>query len=602
MDVAPPAVTPETLTRNLAALSSVDPAFAASLAEPLPDEDCYTPAPARDGQISFRRTHADGSVEWLGRSSIPWTRALVTVEQFQPGNGNVLLPGISAGIEAKLLCERLGSHRAVFVWEPNALAVRLALRLHDLQESIAEQRLVLLVCPFESLSAAFVEWLREHPGHLCPDRLLMYPWQTYAEMASIRSAIEAVHRETEERRAAEMAKLPAVSAADSGLERPSIALLAMHTRQVNWATVDALAAAVRALGGSATIADIRGPADMHPLARTQRLAAAGKLHAAILIDILRGDVSDILPGALPVVSWMSGQVIPESVGNRIGPADKIAAANNGVAEQFITAGANADQVMVCPPPCLAPPAPAADAERDVDIAIFADLLPTESAAYGYTLETHAQLWQAAVELLKADVELFSDARIADLLSQAERRLKVRVDDASTRKGMVRALAQCVAPALLWQRVMSGLAETRLALQLRGAGWPADAPSAGPASLQEHATLCRRAKVVIHIDPSNAATSQALIAAGSGAVLLARAESHHRQPGGLATLLEPGTDMLVFSSTREMLTQARRLVSDASLRAQIAARAVARCHAEHGVSARLRTLLSVLASSSPLTAS
>ena len=95
---------------------------------------------------------------------------------------------------------------------------------------------------------------------------------------------------------------------------------------------------------------------------------------------------------------------------------------------------------------------------------------------------------------------------------------------------------------------------------------------------------------------------ALLSAGSGAVLLARAEPHDKQPGGLATLLEPGKEMLVFTSGRELVTQIRRLLSDTALRAQVAARAVARCRGEHSPSARLQALLSALPKRPPVSPS
>ena len=198
---------------------------------------------------------------------------------------------MAAGIEAKLLCERLGLHRAVFVWEPSVLAVRLALRLHEYSEAIARERLILLIHPLETLGEGFVDWLRNHPGHLAPERLMMFPWQSWAELSSIRSVIEGVHRDAEAQRAATMAEARTLRVAAGGLERPRIAVLSLHAHELNWATADALAAAARALGGSATVVDIRGPGDMHPLARIERLRKAGDLHAAVLLDIFRTDVS-----------------------------------------------------------------------------------------------------------------------------------------------------------------------------------------------------------------------------------------------------------------------------------------------------------------------
>jgi len=276
---------------------------------------------------SFRETRGGAPGQWFGRSSIPQTRALALLDQFNAGNGNILLPGMAAGIEAKLLCERLGPLRAVFVWEPSVLAVRLALRLHDYSEAIARERLVLLIRPLETLGEAFVDWLRGHPGHLPPERLMMYPWQSWAELSSIRSVIEGVHRDAEAHRSAALADARTVRVVTGEREHPRIAVLSLHAHELNWATADALAAAAGALGGSATVVDIRGPGDMHPLARLGRLGKAGDLHAAVLLDIFRNDVAELLPAELPVVSWLSGK-LPAA---QLAPGDALAVPNGRAA-------------------------------------------------------------------------------------------------------------------------------------------------------------------------------------------------------------------------------------------------------------------------------
>ena len=592
MDVAPPAVDPEILTRNLAALRSVAPELAAALAAPLPEEERYAPAWTRDRQISLRRTDADGQVHWFARSSIPQARALALLDQFAIGSGNILLPGVSSGHEARLLCDRIGPPRAVFVWETSPLALRLALRLIDLSEPMARERLVPLVCPLDALASTFVAWLRTHPGHLPPERLMMYPWQSHAELEAFRSVIEGVHRDIETERAAALAKVGKAGVATGNLDRPSLGLLALHPRDLNWATLDALAGAARSLGGAATISDIRTPGDLHPLARAERFRQASSLHAAILLDIPRGDVTELLPEQLPVVTWLTGQLPPDSLTARIGTGDALAVPNARLADLAAGAGIPRSRITICPPPCLTPTEAASDTNRDIDIAVFADLVPTEPATFGHTLETHAQVWNAAVELLKKDLDSFSEPRVASTFSEAERRLKIRIDEPRIREAMVSVLTQFVGPGLLWRRLVAEMTDHRLQVQLWGSGWPSEAPVKGTRqpSLAERAAICRRARVVVHIDPSGSANVLALLAAGCGAVLLTRAEPHHRLAGGLATLLEPGKEMLTFTSARELLTQVRRLLSDANVRKQIADRAAARCLTEHSPAARLKTLL------------
>lgn len=158
-----------------------------------------TPACTRDGRISFRFNRPEGS-QWLGRTSIPSVRAAALLSQFDPGQANVLLPALAEGTEAESLLETLGGHRCVFVWEPDPVTVRLALALHDYTAAITANRLILLCCSLAELPDALVDWLGRHPQCQCPNRLMMWPWQSPAELSECRSAVEAAWQEIARRR------------------------------------------------------------------------------------------------------------------------------------------------------------------------------------------------------------------------------------------------------------------------------------------------------------------------------------------------------------------------------------------------------------------
>lgn len=195
MDRTPPAPQPRILEDNLHALRAVDPATADCQAAL--DLAPLNPVPARtrDGRLSFRLTQPDGKTGWLGRTSVPGVRAAALLEQFDPGNGNVLLPSFGEGTEVQTLLSQLQPHRVVFVWEPDPVTIRLALSLHDFSAALRAGRLVILYCAAENLTQALANWLQNHSAQECPGRLMMWPWQTDAQIDQIRSAVEAAWRE-----------------------------------------------------------------------------------------------------------------------------------------------------------------------------------------------------------------------------------------------------------------------------------------------------------------------------------------------------------------------------------------------------------------------
>ncbi len=189
---------PSIFQRNLDALTQRDPALANRLS-PLAAADAALPplVRTRDGHLNFRLPRPDGPPAWFGRSSIPGVRAEALLAQFHAGGGNVLLPGIGEGTEARLLTQRLARHQVVFIWESDIGILHLAIRLRDFAEPILAERLVFLVCPVSGLTPVLMDWVRSHPGRSCPTRLLMWPWQSMSEISACRSAVESAYQQSQ---------------------------------------------------------------------------------------------------------------------------------------------------------------------------------------------------------------------------------------------------------------------------------------------------------------------------------------------------------------------------------------------------------------------
>ncbi len=590
---------PAIAERNLAALRKVAPDLAQQIGGlAVPVDSAPFAARTRDGQISFQLPQPDGSVAWFGRTSIPGVRAAALVDCFDAGKANVFLPGLAEGSEAKLLVQRLGRHRAVFVWEPEPHNVRMALELHDLAAAIEEKRLVLLVCPPPALGQTLEKWLAEHPGHLCPTQMMMYPWQPMAEVAGIRLAVEQAYQRTERNRQRALAEIrgrwpaarkPQPSPATNA--PAPIAIISLHARDDVWTTSDALSDAAGRLGWPCTTVDIRSPADMHPLARAGRLAPAADEPpaVAILIDVLREQVADVLPPCIPAVCWMTHTVesLPPD------GHDVIAVASRGLAKRASSKLKQAGRIIVCPPPCLIRPDPA-DLERDrpLDVVCITDTGPIDPAASVPKLPSYAQISKTASDLLAAHIETFTTDQAATILERAESKLDARIDEPETRMDVLRLLGEHLAPSMLWRFLAQILRENHIAFRIHGPGWHSVFPEhAGPAltTIRHKVEVLRRSKVAIHADCTGLLTRDALLAAGCGAVVLTRRHPTDTEPGGLHTLLKPDHEALAFSHARDLVSRVRQVLEDRPFRRNLAASAIQRCLRDHLPETRLKDL-------------
>lgn len=577
---------------NRSALFRVDPKLGQSLNDAGDLDDHVELAVTRDNQRNYRIRRPDGSWEWFGRTSIPSVRAESVLDRFDSGPANVLLPGIGEGSEAELLLRRFGPHRAVFVWEPDIAAIRLVLELHDFAQDIEGGRFIPIWCGPESLTARLVGWLEQHPGHLCPQRILMWPWQKPADIASCRTAVELAYQRIEaSRRAAQAACHSRLAVGErqvpGSVVRPAarVAILSLHANAMTGSVVDALSVGIEAAGGEAVLADVRGPGDMHPLARIRKLADQPP-DWAILIDVTREQVRDVLPQRVPAITWLGLRSWPTRELVRQAAGDTL----------LMTSEPDSDldvQVEICPPPCLATEYPEpGDEARSWDAVIFADRGPVDPGGMRPGLPTYAAVWDQAVAILKDEIDTFTDNRVESVLARAERRTGHTVEDGATRSELAGALVQVVALSLVTQDLVQRLISQDVRFVIAGPGWEAVAgdraigPSAGAAA---RLALLRRAKTLLHVDPSGRQVHDPLLAATAGAVVIARGHPRHDRPGGLGTLLKAGQEYVTARGNREILARTRGLLGHENQRIELARQAHITCRAAHHPRVRFEAL-------------
>jgi len=606
--VPPPSLDPLVFDNNLAALRNADAELAAQVERAAGSSAGVEAARTRDGQVNLRLA-GDGQSAWFGRSSIPLVRAEVLLEKFEVGTGNVLLPGIGQGQEVTLLLQRLGGHRAVFVWEQAWENIALALRLHPWSDAIVGQRLVFLVCPPENLTNALVRWLDAHAGHLCPERIMMWPWSALPDLSACRTAVQlaydqidhrrsaALSREANEYAAAPTTRQEPAAAVENTLTAGPLPVFALHVRDEVRALAESISAAASERGLQAYCLAVANPGDVHPLARLRALRRVCSLPppAALLLDCSRQQLAQVLPNATPAITWLGCAVQPLApVVAGVGQRDMVVATSSRVRDRIAAAGWSRPAPPVVPYPCLLGPDAFGDpaCDRPTDVLILADVAPTDPEPYGYNLHTHAQLWRVACDLIKARIETFAEDEADSLLARAEEKLGSRLEEGGVRRTMLEYLGTSLANGLFGSFLAQVLAENGFTFSVAGRGWSRTPFGDKAVPLQtvcEYGRVFRRAKVVVLGDVTGEVSWLPLLAAGSGAVVVARSHPRDTQPGGLATLLAPGKEMVAYQYARELLTIIRQLISNTAVRREIATSAIARCRSDHTPARRLDAL-------------
>lgn len=594
----PPA---EILRANLDALRQHDPQLAEKLTAHHRSLADWQPALGRDGIPTFCRRTGEHALQWLGRTSVPGVRAEATVERFDPGTGNVFLPGLGQGYAAELLLGRLGPHRAVFAWEPDAEMIALALCLYRWSRPIEAGRLVLLNSDADHLAVELTNWLKRHPGHLCPNRIMMWPWLSPPELAACRGAVQTAWQQIEAYRQQELTRQPLQASAGPKVEASArrsqptafapasvfavgqrVGCFCLHAREEAWVLMDNVTAGLRERGCVPVVIDVRRPGDVHVLARRQRLRAEAPegLDLALLLDTTRPEVGDILDASVPALAWLGPRSLTKAnLSAQFEQNDPIIATAQRVADRLVAGGISAERIAICPHPhlliadkaeALLAEEPRAD-RRPVDAVLFADWPSTDPKSLGYVLPSHRQLFNTALRELKKRSDRYIAADAESLLSRAERDSGIRLEDARVRQSMISALADHVGNAIVRLAVVDALREAGLTIRVWGSGWPdrLGAIHAGPLpSLAERPSLLVESQAYIDIDVTGHIDDNLLLAAACGTLVLHRRHPTDEPAGGSPPATPLGNAWLLFRSSSDAVTTIRQITADADKRASI----------------------------------
>lgn len=594
------AATPQ-FEANLAALRSRQPDVAAFVESAVHPEDAEI-VPGRDGTPALRLRDAAGRWVWLGQSSMPGVSAEALVSGVRPDGGSVILPGVLTGLEQLLLARRLPAYAAVFVLEPDVLALRLALHLHDVSHHVTAGRIVYITAT--DTEGGLAAFFRDHPGYDFPQRLISVPQRSAAQLAEIQRRLESAATQVAlaaaERTRALTDRLTA-RAKRPLPPRPHVAVLSADARPACLEHARRIGRALEALAWPSAVCVPDAPDRCHIVAR---LEAVERVQADFVM-LLHGwpaRLRPLLPDHLPIISWfLPGLDMPGGAAEPLGRHDYAAAstppqhaaclAMGSAASHVLRLDPAADIVMFAAEQRTSAAAPASESS----ILVLADLPDDRPEAHGVTLPSHRALWEAMRQALLADPDGFTPGRAEEYLRRAEHVSGTELHEPPVREQFLGRLREAVAPAVLARGDVTAAAEQGTTVRLLGANWSVTSPrvrheGALPRA-EQLAPLLHGATVLLPLaSPWNLMRALDALAAGARVMLRLGDEPWAQAYPALAAVLK---HVHLYASRAELRAALRTVTSAASAAANPCVESLRAALAGQTVQARLEAIRAAL---------
>jgi len=585
------------LAANLAALAQWNPRAAALVAQAtVPAE--WQGVAGSDGTATYRRELGEGRVEWLGGTSMPRASAVPIIQSLDPARngGNALGIGMGTGFEWQAVVARLARHQMLYVLETNFTYARLALAVCDLTEVLRAGKLVLILEDGGSIAVddggaegQLLEFLAAHPGFDAPSALhpmaTLTPERrnallTLGERITRRALAECAVRY--DAAAKELSRLPAVQQPDQ-VVRPVLALTITPAHAFD----RTLPQMVAALPKARTLA-LDDHTTTSGLCRAQEIVEHRP--ARIVSDLFRGQLALPLPQHLPVVTVVPPIPTPAYWANlpapaALGPADRIVCHAAYYRALLLAHGFAESAVQLVPlAVSSSDPAPVTE-EAPTDesrVALLADLPDLGAAANGFSLPTHAALWQAARDIIAEAALTTTPDHLPDILRRAQSRTGIALTDAGLSQTLLRMLRHILLPGASRMALARSLHESGVALKLVGVGWQ-QAGLAVPMVPFTAPDVWAGVGAVLHFDPAAVIHPATLAAPRRGIPIVAAPHPWHadaaQYPATLPTILRLNTDF-VSPAAGQLAQVLKALLRSAPQRRQLAASAAEHLNARH----------------------
>jgi hypothetical protein len=533
------------LAANLTALSRRQPDVAKRLEDCAPDADALAVI-GRDGSFTFR---VQPDQHWLGHSSMPTVSATALTEAFNAGPGNVLLPGLGHGQEAKLLLDKLPAHRAVYTWEQHLIETALALRLLDFSRDIAAGRLV--ICVGDRPGIALQRAFERFPRHLPPAAIFVPPYLEPETIQILRTEVEEVATARHRALVAELNEcVVRMEHAEPG---DDLAILSLVASDGLAEYADRLKSAAEQQGLRCRSAVATGPDAVHPLTLAEVLADAAP-QKLIWLNQHAESVGSFFSTQQPGTSWFFNPTLRPVASHDDRP-------------WFVTgpewSGRSAPTDRA---PGILPPTPRFEEIRatpEIDVALVAQRGPQSAADLGLQWDSHQRVFEYVTDHLSQRPRRLSQDTASRLFEQACRHARFKLDVGEIRTRWVHTIRALMGPAATARQIIPALVAEGLTVRLYGTGWEHVPEIQGtenkpfPSNCTQRQQIIAEASLVIIIENDEWTDQHLIDAIGSGATVLWQRSDGDERREEMAELFKV---IPSFEFRADALEMARQLLS------------------------------------------
>jgi hypothetical protein len=543
-----------------------------------------------DGTATYCRVQPD-ALEWLGRTSMPMASADALVVNMTPGTGNGVGLGIGTGYEWGAFLSQLSSNQVVFVFDPDAAAVKMALSVCDLGGALEAGRILILTgaaAGDELLALLDANTGVEPPGVIHP-----LPTIDAARRNALLAEAEGFIRQVVTRRGVGTAEAVAkLNAMQAPAEKERRLVLA----------IDQGGPMQRPLRGAMHALATRHPEEIRELlidhhaacSLLARVEAAIQAAPAVVVsDLFRAQLGPCVPPGVAVETWIPVTVPPifwfgDSLAAQVaggGSEDRVVCHSVEYQETLKQAGFARVDVVPMAIPAASVAAPAGGISIRSSVALLGDLLTMDADTHGMKLPSHQAVWNAARDLILEDPLAVHSGMAADLFRRAQTRVGVQIVDEPLTEVMLKAIRHVLSVSGVAIGLARLLCGSGIQVKCIGSGWNTPETEGLPLTVvptpagADVGELWSGVAILLQYNPGGIVHPLVLHAATADVAIVAPEHPKDRSPGGIATLLSTGMHY-VAPSRRNALQAVKDLARDGVKRKALADAARAHVIAKH----------------------
>ncbi len=460
----------EVFKQNITALSKRQPALADRLASvELPDSiHCAT---GRDGLPVIVDSWTENRIGWMGGSSMPSVSAPAVLSNFVDRGVNVALPSIGSGYECLHLLRLLQPHCAAFVCEESSPRLAATLCVVELDDPIADGRLILLDGNVEETLPRFID---EHPGYDFPTQLLTLP---EFDAVGFKSRTDTVHRACHIAAQQHLKHLAALReriapGVSSPKNSPHVAILSVDAVGGAIEHAQSIERAACNLGWTTSISVPNHPQSCSLVSRVQAIAER-PVDLVLLLNTVPGQLADYLTESIDVACWyLDDSRLPSVALEGIGDVRRLIAASQEVKQILVDRAAPVDRIRVI--------------EKGVDhvrfgnagvstdssdaVLVFADAKDLSPNTANIGLESHEKLWAEMQQSITQASDRKKAIDLAELLKKAERSTGIKLNDDSLRRQFLGMVNERMPKTIVTRSAVEAMVAANISVELFGRHW------------------------------------------------------------------------------------------------------------------------------------